>query len=65
MKRKKLQLHRDTVRTLDAQSFEDAAGGTVITCLRTCFCSVVSCFPVCTLQISQCVQASCDCQASG
>lgn len=63
MKRKKLQLHRDTVRTLDPGSFDEAAGASRLTCLRGC--SIVSCFPYCTIQISQCVQASCGCQASG
>ncbi len=58
MKRKKLALHRDTVRTLDPMALDPADGG-LPTLVASCPCSFVSCIPYCTLSPTKCVPTVC------
>ncbi|HXU45740.1 MAG TPA: hypothetical protein VN783_09450 [Thermoanaerobaculia bacterium] len=62
--KRKLQLHRDTLRNLDSVDGVDGGGiggptQQVSVCIR-CSGGGTCAFP-CTLQLSVCVQASCHC----
>jgi hypothetical protein len=63
MKRKKLELHRDTVRNLDVSVLTEANGGGLtfeVGCASlTCNISCITCFPQCTLSPTRCVPTVC------
>lgn len=65
MKRKKLELNRVTVRNLDANDVQQAAGA-VSQGYTYCICPITATCFICTQTIrpTVCVQASCDCVAS-